>query len=469
MANNMENLVLYEDSSSPLPQLSDEHLKLLNNSHESYDPQCSNLDAFNLEYLNEKPNVLEAQNQNQINQSNQIYYEYEFDQLIEDQLSLQSDQFSIQSDSNQFHTCSIKSTSVETFINQNTSFVDQLYAEQSYHDNLSNQSSTNQFNPYLDETILSELTSSNELEFNDFGNLNEFTGDLNEIDSLPNNQILYSTDYTNQFINSPTSVCYLNQVIDSSADNSPISTAQFSQVNSPATDYSTQVLDSPLSTNYQALHSPSSIDYSVQSVWSSIDYAIQSVNSTTVYPYSLSSSPLSNASNDSVESYENQDYLNYSTNVPNFNQCFNNQYSSAPIERTSVEFKKNNSQVKSNKLNNLEQKVKRKRAKKVVSEEELNRKLAIKSERKRKRLERKKVQNKEAAKRYREKKKLEEDEINKRLANVKDNYKALSLELKETLNEKKVLLKLLKDFADQSPDIILPEWMRSAEFLNSLI
>lgn len=453
MANHMESLVLYkEDSPNPLPQLSDEHLNLLNNSHELYDSQCPNLD-FDLEFLDEKSNVLEAQNH--VNQNNQTYYELEFDQLI-------ADQYSPQSDSNQY-SCSFKSTSVveSTPSTPYTSFANQFHAEHLHHDNLSNQSSTNQFNPYLDETILSELTSTNELEFNDFGNLNEFTGDINEIDSLPNNQILCSPDYTNQFTNSPQSVYYLNQTYNSSVDNSPVST-QFSQVNSPVTDYSNQVQDSPRC-DYQALNSPKSI-YSLQSSGSSVDYSFQS-NSTNVYPFSLTNSPLSNA--DSVESYENQDYLNYSTNVPNFNQCFNSHNSSVPVEST-LQIKKKATNSQSIKLASLEQKTKRKRAKKVVSEEELNRKLSIKLERKRKRLERKKVQNKEAAKRYREKKKLEEEEINKRLSNVKDNYKYLCKQLKETLSEKKVLLKLLKDFADQSSDIILPQWMRSSEFLNSL-
>lgn len=442
MADYLTNLMLSKDT---LPQLSDEHLTLLSNSQEYQN--SVHLDDFDLNCLDD----FNLNNQSFIQQSN---YEFYIDQQINPKFN--TNLFNYDLNSNQLHSSNFSSKQSasftveqpQNFINQNCTSLNNVVYSNDHLDQFisNNQASINQMNyssSFLNNHGSTEFSNSNlnNIEFNDITGLD----DSNQ--SFYSNQFI-QTDYDNQS-------GYLNQTFNSSIDNSPVSQTK---IDSPVTiDFSSQIHNSP------------SIDYSNQTLNSPSDYSIQSVNSTYAYSSSLTNSPQSSES--SYESHDyTQDFLNYSNST--YSNSSYSQFSitdsySVPSQYNNI---LNSNQPEFNETNEQQIKItKRKKTKKAISEEEIRRKLEIKLERRRKRLERKKVQNKEAAKRYREKKKFEEDQINQSLLNVKDNFKNLRDQLKETLNEKKVLVKLLKDFAGQSNDILIPEWMNCPSFLTSLI
>lgn len=458
----MEDLYLNDLmlSKQPLPQLSDEHLTLLSSSQEQQQPQHTDsvyLDDFDL-------NGLDAQVCKDSASSNQTNQHFNNCQFYAEQFG-QSSQFVAasptegSSPNGSFHAWfgdlpnSAAIPDSPTFSEEPSYPAEQTVASQAVIGQNLYFSSANHLNDGSNEL---GGGFNNNFEFDDLGevaNLDEI--DLNEINSFSDLDA-YSANRT--------SAGYLNQIINNTPidDLSPFSLNQFS--NSPSSvDFS-----SP------AAHSPP--DYSIQSVSSTADYySIQSVNSN--YGYSQSNSPLSVGStsvDSSPASYETHDYLNYSNYSAYSNYSNNSNYSSYSnsfSQPSCIDTVQPAAAAQSKRPVEPKKQVaaKRKpRSKKAVSEAEIQRKLEAKLERRRRRLERKKVQNKEAAARYRAKKRNEEQEINERLAKSKEQYQQMLAVIKETLNEKKVFVKLLKDFSEQSTNVVLPAWMQ-ADFSDSLI
>lgn len=476
----MEDLYLNDLmlSKHPLPQLSDEHLTLLSSSHEQQ-PHTDSvyLDDFDLKCLDAQvcEESVSSNHTNEQSLFNCQFYAEQFGQASQFVSASSPDG----SPNGGFHAtfgdlpnCAAVKNS-PTYSEASSYPAEQAVASQAVavDHNLHFSSSI-----YLNDGS-NELSDFNKFEFDDLtvhtidgglgevANLNEI--DLNEISSfsdLDSNQSLYLSP--DAYGANRTSAGYLNQIINSPIDElSPFSLNQNS--NSPSSvDFSPP-----------AVHSPP--DYSIQSVSSTADYySIQSVNSN----YSQSNSPLS-AGSTSVDSspvsyethdYNHDNYLNYSSYSTYSNYSNNSNYSSYSnsfSQPNCIAQPAGAAQSKRPAEPKKPQPVaaKRKpRSKKAISEAEIKRKLEAKLERRRRRLERKKVQNKEAAARYRKKKKMEEDQINRRLLNVKDQYQQMLAQIKDVLNEKKVLVKLLKDFSEQSTDVVLPAWMQ-ADFSDCLI
>jgi len=424
-----------------LPQLSDSDLTLLDIT-EQHPTSNNELDSFDLDSLDEIclsfSQYIQGNQFSQIDPKHTIRNNQTFNSNFEHNNSNNIDE--LHSSFHQFSHCPL----TNVIISNDTSN-EQLFSKQNV-----------EYNDFSDACFYRQSDKFGSVESSSYTNSPSFQSqqlicdnqlNVGQFVSSPSVELGESHAYPNEFINSPS----IDQI------RSPTSIDYSQQTQSPF-DYRT------------IIHSPTNC-YSVQSVSSSIDYSVQPLATYNPHSCSLTNSPSNSslsssphasfASDSPSEFYDIYDSSNYSNNSKSFDQFtqFSTDNTSTVLQSQLTSFSSSN--------DSQQIKPKRKRSKKIVSEDEIRRKLELKAEKKRKRLERKKIQNKEAARRYREKKKFQDDQINHRLADVKEKYQIMRKQLKDTLNEKKVLLKLLKDFAEQSNDFLLPDWMKESDYLKS--